>query len=272
MASVEDSTSLMRKDSMSSRAPVQEKKASGPNMNICTIVAPLLVLAPLIVVAVVILQMYMPLHASCTVVYEFNGTCLSVNAALVQQIHEWNGTTCGTATYVHQKCRYALDNASAERLTANHTTPVKKYVDDISMRFSQKSGGFCEVNAYSKSQLWYAFLDSGTNYCNIHNLVEGSGLESNLTSKVTSNQVCTQYSSANCNRFWTLVRKLSYKCSFRKTHALESRKTLLFCLRLSSSVYGRLLRFIMVWNTSTGLFVCLKIVLDSIASYNCEGA
>jgi len=29
------------------------------------------------------------------------------------------------------------------------------------------------VQGYSTSETWYAFLDYGTNYCNLHNLITG---------------------------------------------------------------------------------------------------
>jgi len=33
------------------------------------------------------------------------------------------------------------------------------------------------VQGYSTSETWYAFLDYGTNYCNLHNLITGAGLD-----------------------------------------------------------------------------------------------
>uniref|UniRef100_A0AAV2JLH9 Uncharacterized protein n=1 Tax=Knipowitschia caucasica TaxID=637954 RepID=A0AAV2JLH9_KNICA len=53
--------------------------------------------------------------------------------------------------------------------------------------------------AMSISQTWYAIKDHGTNYCNLYNLMEGSGLtEARGYREVTSDFLCTQRSSANC--------------------------------------------------------------------------
>ena len=56
--------------------------------------------------------------------------------------------------------------------------------------------------AYSRSQLWYAYLDFGTNYCNLRNLLDGagfSGLEG--FTEETSTDVCTQYDQIDCERY-----------------------------------------------------------------------
>ncbi|KAM7390873.1 hypothetical protein PAMA_008867 [Pampus argenteus] len=53
--------------------------------------------------------------------------------------------------------------------------------------------------AMSISETWYAIKDHGTNYCNLYNLMEGSGLtEVRGYKEVTSDFLCTQRSSANC--------------------------------------------------------------------------
>ena len=55
-------------------------------------------------------------------------------------------------------------------------TPVKRYVDSLSFKFIGESDGNCKIEAYSRSDLWYAVLDYGTNYCNLRNLLDGTGL------------------------------------------------------------------------------------------------
>jgi hypothetical protein len=58
------------------------------------------------------------------------------------------------------------------------------------------------VQGFSSSQIWYAVLDYGTNYCNLHNLVEGAGLQADrLYSELTRDEVCTQYTSSNCDKY-----------------------------------------------------------------------
>uniref|UniRef100_A0A3Q3VWM6 Uncharacterized protein n=1 Tax=Mola mola TaxID=94237 RepID=A0A3Q3VWM6_MOLML len=60
-------------------------------------------------------------------------------------------------------------------------------------------GQRCLYKAMSISQTWYAIRDHGTNYCNLYNLMEGSGLtEAGGYKEVTSDFLCTQRSSANC--------------------------------------------------------------------------
>ncbi|CAH1257300.1 Hypp1812 [Branchiostoma lanceolatum] len=56
--------------------------------------------------------------------------------------------------------------------------------------------------AHSTSETWYAYLDYSTNYCNLRNLAEGAGLtESPNFTEVTSDSICTQYSSRNCTKY-----------------------------------------------------------------------
>ena len=157
-----------------------------------------------------------PLHASCELSWSFTSTsCDIVRTKLVQQIQEWNGPdNCAQGG---EKCLYSLVSNSGDEVTATHTTPKKKYVDSLSMKFSSTlavaslgiitfeklpSAGGCAVAAHSSSNTWYAILDFGTNYCNLHNLVVGSGL-ANATdfSETTSDSVCTQYSKADCDTY-----------------------------------------------------------------------
>lgn len=54
------------------------------------------------------------------------------------------------------------------------------------------------TQANSKSQV-FSILDFGTNYCNLFNLMEGSGLTKDPGySEETNDNICTQYSSSNC--------------------------------------------------------------------------
>ena len=75
---------------------------------------------------------------------------------------------------------------------------MHKYVDDISFALSAASATACSAKAFSTSETWYAVLDKGTNYCNLHNLVAATGLP---FSEQTSNSVCTQYSSHDCSKY-----------------------------------------------------------------------
>ena len=153
----------------------------------------------LILSCIVAVKAFYPLHASCKIDYKFtNQQCENVKHTLVEQINKWNHTKCGKGDQVHQRCRYKLTSEDADEIKATHTTPLMLYVDDLNFDFNQDKSS-CEVKAFSTSQLWYAFLDFGTNYCNLHNLVVGSNLQ-NYTED-TYNSRCTQYTCANCTRF-----------------------------------------------------------------------
>lgn len=145
---------------------------------------------------------FFPLHASCKITYKFNSDdCTSVKKSIIEQIDAWSGTECGEETSVHQKCRYALVQEKQSKIIATHTTPLKKYIDDMTLDFESTSTtpSKCTVEAYSTSRLWYAVLDYGTNYCNSHNLIAGTSLTDYTES--TSDSICTQYSSADCTRY-----------------------------------------------------------------------
>ncbi|CAG7825685.1 unnamed protein product [Allacma fusca] len=141
-----------------------------------------------------------PLHASCNVTWTFKSKCNDVASKLVNQISVWKtNETCGTG----QKCLYGLDSLNGNTLKATHTTPVKRYVDDLTFSFYPNTAtSGCNVVGHSESRVWYAILDYGTNYCNLHNLVDGAGLQSDeLYSELTRDEICTQYTSSNCEKY-----------------------------------------------------------------------
>jgi len=129
-----------------------------------------------------------------------NDSCSNINNALLQQIDTWGmNFSCGTG----QRCLYQLTANNDSFITGTHTTPVKRYVDDIKYWFDPQRNDRCEIKGHSTSQVWYAVLDYGTNYCNIHNLMFGpevSALNKTI-SEDTSNDICTQYSSADCDKY-----------------------------------------------------------------------
>jgi len=137
-----------------------------------------------------------PWHASCRVTWTFGVACSEAKAALKNQMELWVGRdNCPNGG---QKCLYQFLTETDNTLTGTHTTPIKLYIDDISYTFTG-AGSSCTVKGYSTSQLWYALLDMGTNYCNIYNLVEGAKLHETANySESTSDSVCTQYTSRNC--------------------------------------------------------------------------
>ncbi|KAI7792696.1 uncharacterized protein LOC130547423 [Triplophysa rosa] len=139
-----------------------------------------------------------PLHAQCKVEWYFGLPCRSVYEALVTQIKKWRtASTCATGG---QKCLYKLQSASVHFISAKHTAAVKKYVEDINFRLVSYGFFHCRVSAMSVAETWYAVTDHGTNYCNLYNLMEGSGLiEAPGYKEITSDFLCTQRSSADCS-------------------------------------------------------------------------
>ncbi|KAH9503220.1 hypothetical protein Btru_068497 [Bulinus truncatus] len=139
-----------------------------------------------------------PLHASCIIDWSFRLSCQETSQKIINQIDVWKGDDCGT----DEKCKYTFVSFENSVLKATHTTPVKQYVDDLTFVFKENEPEVCLVNGYSRSQTWYAVLDYGTNYCNLHNLITGSGLnETKGFTEETNNGRCTQYSSANCEKY-----------------------------------------------------------------------
>lgn len=143
-----------------------------------------------------------PLHAQCNVEWFFGIPCHDVFIALVTQIKQW--TTADNCAHGGEKCLYKLESSDVHFIKAKHTTPVKKYVDDLTFRLlPYPANTNCHVVAFSVSEAWYAILDYGTNYCNLFNLVEGSGLNQSPGYKeVTNDFICTQHSTANCTIYW----------------------------------------------------------------------
>ncbi|XP_046704040.1 uncharacterized protein LOC124385027 [Silurus meridionalis] len=139
-----------------------------------------------------------PLHAQCKVEWYFGLPCSYVYKALVTQIQKWR--TMAGCTMGGEKCLYKLLSASVHFISAKHMAPQKKSVEDINFRLVPFSFfTHCHVSAMSVSETWYAVIDHGTNYCNLYNLIEGSGLTGAPGYKeITSDFLCTQRSSANC--------------------------------------------------------------------------
>ncbi|KAK3611300.1 hypothetical protein CHS0354_015714 [Potamilus streckersoni] len=140
-----------------------------------------------------------PLHASCKVEWTFGISCDQVKQRLVSQFEAWK--TADNCASGGEKCLYTLKTNTDTMVAGTHETPVHHYIDDVSFTLTP-SGSTCSVSGSSRSEIWYAVLDYGTNYCNMHNLITGSGLDkvSGYTEK-TNDDVCTQYSSADCEKY-----------------------------------------------------------------------
>ncbi|XP_076858998.1 uncharacterized protein LOC143512496 [Brachyhypopomus gauderio] len=133
------------------------------------------------------------IQAQCSVIWDINISCFDVSSLLVNQIKEWATESCPPKS---RKCMYSLVAVNDDDIVAMRTTPIMRFVDDITFNFSSPSSNSCEIKANSASRSWYAILDSGTNYLNMYNLMKGSGLSSSPSfTESTSDHECTKYSS-----------------------------------------------------------------------------
>ncbi|KAF0314464.1 hypothetical protein FJT64_015044 [Amphibalanus amphitrite] len=139
-----------------------------------------------------------PPHASCKADWTFGVTCEEAKQAIIDQMNAWTGPEgCADGG---EKCLYEVLSTDGNVVTGTHTTPTVGYVDDLEFTFTDGGDGTCAMHGFSTSETSYAYLDSSTNYCNMKNLITGSGLDqSESFSEVTSDDICTQYSSANCD-------------------------------------------------------------------------
>merc|ERR1712156_169231 len=155
-----------------------------------------------------------PDHASCRIDWIVPASCDRVRIQIIDQMNQWKGdTNCGKVSDscptlkctmpCGQNCLYEfLETYENGTIEADHLTPVKRYVDSLTFAFEELSAISCQVEGFSSSDLWYAYLDFGTNYCNLRNLLDGTELSSTKGfQEVTNDSICTQYTSRDCSRF-----------------------------------------------------------------------
>ena len=152
-------------------------------------------------------------RAQCKITWKIPTDCNTARTKIQTQMNAWKETdekadACpGTSESCPklpcgQRCRYVFEEIDENgSITGYHLTPAKSYRDNVSFEFSD-NGSSCNVVGFSKSTVSYAFLDFGTNYCNLRNLLDGAGLAvGNGFQESTSTQICTQYDQLNCNRY-----------------------------------------------------------------------
>eukprot|EP00095_Tigriopus_kingsejongensis_P005559 maker-scaffold736_size104543-snap-gene-0.18 protein:Tk05559 transcript:maker-scaffold736_size104543-snap-gene-0.18-mRNA-1 annotation:"hypothetical protein DAPPUDRAFT_223657" len=143
------------------------------------------------------------LHAECDVTWTIGEACESAQQKIIDQMNAWDNEDCGTAPGDQspngQKCLYEFLGSEGLYSFGTHTTPIQRYVDDIDFTFNVQDDGGCTIEAHSKSQS-LSLLDYGTNYCNVFNLMDGSGLTQDPAfTEQTSDSICTQHSTADCD-------------------------------------------------------------------------
>ena len=152
-------------------------------------------------------------RAQCRITWNIPTDCNAVQTKIQNQMDLWKETPAGKEACpgtskqcpklpCGQKCRYVFEGIDqVGRVTGYHLTPAKSYKDRVSFEFTE-NGSSCKVVGFSKSTVSYAFLDFGTNYCNLRNLLDGANLSrGNGFTEETSTRICTQYDQINCERF-----------------------------------------------------------------------
>ncbi|KAI9544545.1 hypothetical protein NQZ68_001418 [Dissostichus eleginoides] len=71
---------------------------------------------------------------------------------------------------------YKLSSVTPDLIQANHTSAVGQVESvNFTMIPTAMSMG-CHIEGSSISAFWFSLFDNGTNYCNLHNVIQGSGL------------------------------------------------------------------------------------------------
>ncbi|CAK9818216.1 hypothetical protein ANTPLA_LOCUS9680 [Anthophora plagiata] len=140
-----------------------------------------------------------PLHASCIVKWKFGDPCVYTMQKFRCQILNWSScTNCGQ---YGSKCLYTLKEPKpyeSNVIRAVHLAPNLRTVEKIKISFDEVNKT-CVATGESVSTEWFRIFDYGTNYCNLRNLVIGTGFDKNPKFlELTTNEVCTQYNMAVC--------------------------------------------------------------------------
>ncbi|CAB1437785.1 unnamed protein product [Pleuronectes platessa] len=101
-------------------------------------------------------------HAYCKIVWLLALPCNDVHMAVVTQIKTM--------------ASYKLGSVTPMLIQADHTSGVRQveHVNFTMIPTAMDQG--CHVEGSSMSEFWYSLLDNGTNYCNLHSVMQGSGL------------------------------------------------------------------------------------------------
>merc|ERR1711994_375631 len=143
-------------------------------------------------------------RAQCRITWNIPTNCNAVQTKIQNQMNLWKETPAGKEACpgTSKQCPRKFEGIDqVGRVTGYHLTPAKSYKDRVSFEFTE-NGSSCKVVGFSKSTVSYAFLDFGTNYCNLRNLLDGANLsQGNGFTDQTSTRICTQYDKINCARF-----------------------------------------------------------------------
>ncbi|CAK9818214.1 hypothetical protein ANTPLA_LOCUS9680 [Anthophora plagiata] len=130
---------------------------------------------------------------------KFGDPCVYTMQKFRCQILNWSScTNCGQ---YGSKCLYTLKEPKpyeSNVIRAVHLAPNLRTVEKIKISFDEVNKT-CVATGESVSTEWFRIFDYGTNYCNLRNLVIGTGFDKNPKFlELTTNEVCTQYNMAVC--------------------------------------------------------------------------
>ncbi|KAF7660017.1 hypothetical protein LDENG_00289950 [Lucifuga dentata] len=92
-----------------------------------------------------------------------------------------------------------LGTVTPALIQANHTSMVGQ-IETINFTMMDTSMGLgCHVGGTSVSAFWYSLFDNGTNYCNLHKVMQGSGLtKAPVFTEYTNEWICIGYELSVC--------------------------------------------------------------------------
>ncbi|CAL1580269.1 unnamed protein product [Knipowitschia caucasica] len=126
-------------------------------------------------------------HAYCRIVWLLGVPCERVSFAITTQIK-------AMASYK------LVGPATASLIQANHTSGSGQYESVNFTMIGTSMGMGCHIEGSSMSSFWYSLFDNGTNYCNLHNVIEGSGLsQAPGFVEFTNEWLCLGVGISSCN-------------------------------------------------------------------------
>ncbi|CAL8323351.1 unnamed protein product [Boreogadus saida] len=125
------------------------------------------------------------MEAYCKVVWLFGYPCAQVNKTILTQMKSME--------------QYKLGTVNADLIEATHTS-VGGQIQMLNFTLLEAAMDMgCRVGGSSMSDYWLSLLDNGTNYCNLQNVIKGSGLiNAPGYTEYTNEWVCLGYGLASC--------------------------------------------------------------------------
>ncbi|XP_061550326.1 uncharacterized protein wu:fc46h12 [Phycodurus eques] len=133
--------------------------------------------------------------AQCKIKWLFGIPCEDVYGTLVNQIKAWKiQQSCLDAGEI---CSYELVSTTPDLITAIHTSPKTKNVNDLQFLLEQST--VCKVTGEGMSEASKLPAENSTNFCSLQNLIDGSDLiEAEGYKRFTNKWICADFENANC--------------------------------------------------------------------------